>query len=756
MGLITSQDDYLARIKNINDAFDRRDSTKAYYDSQQQMWTGIESTAHQTFISIFDSGKSAFERLRDTLKNTLYELLYQMTVKKWIIEIAGEYGASGSTLAALGAVAGSGSGGGSGSSSGLGSLVSTGSGVYQLYQGYTAGGGTGLWGQVGQWAGKFGTPSSYSAPTTSEAYIDSGSMGGAASAGGGAANAGEASNIAYDTAAADSAGSGASIGAGWAGLILAGLWEVGQYNMSHQGGDKVQGDSFLTATDAGNTRSNSWVNGQDWYGGGDTARYLVNGQNGLSFISNSATASTDWPGAATTELPSINDAVSRTLGTFINTTKDFISGLGGSIKGESFGLGFNQDPSGHAPDQVSAAVTDYLGNIIYSSTRDVSRGDAGKEMGFEMDRMMLAAIKGSNLDQIYKDIIPTDLASKTDAEAQALLTVVKNVGQIVPTFDRLFNGQGGLSASLAKMFTTLDASKTDADKFTNGLDNLKTSMSSYYDSFFSASEKHDAIVKDMTTQFTNMNLVLPDSRDGFRHLVESMDLTTEAGQKMFAFLMGIAPEFATAFSAVATTVTDIATAASKAASDAYMAELERERSIEAAAEKAAADAKTAWENVGSAINTWLHSLDQGALSPLTGKQKLDATQTDYVEQLMKAYNGDVTAAGSITSYADAYLTAEKAMYGFGADYSAVYASVKNQIASLGDGAISRGEKPLTSADIDALRQEVTDLKTVLARLLEAGNATTETQLSQVITSINTGDDKLATALRTTGALTAKS
>ena len=114
------------------------------------------------------------------------------------------------------------------------------------------------------------------------------------------------------------------------------------------------------------------------------------------------------------------------------------------------------------------------------------------------------------------------------------------------------------------------------------------------------------------------------------------------------------------------------------------------------------------------------------------------------------------AAGSITSYADAYLTAEKAMYGFGADYSAVYASVKNQIASLGDGAISRGEKPLTSADIDALRQEVTDLKTVLARLLEAGNATTETQLSQVITSINTGDDKLATALRTTGALTAKS
>jgi tape measure domain-containing protein len=56
-------------------------------DEQLKVWESIERTAHDTFISIFDSGKSAFDRLRDALKNGLLDLLYQMTLKKWIIHI---------------------------------------------------------------------------------------------------------------------------------------------------------------------------------------------------------------------------------------------------------------------------------------------------------------------------------------------------------------------------------------------------------------------------------------------------------------------------------------------------------------------------------------------------------------------------------------------------------------------------------------------------------------------------------------------
>jgi tape measure domain-containing protein len=69
-------------------------------EEQKKVWESIESTAHDTFISIFDSGKSAFDRLRDTLKNGLLDLLYQMTIKKWIFNIGASVGMTGAAGAA--------------------------------------------------------------------------------------------------------------------------------------------------------------------------------------------------------------------------------------------------------------------------------------------------------------------------------------------------------------------------------------------------------------------------------------------------------------------------------------------------------------------------------------------------------------------------------------------------------------------------------------------------------------------------------
>jgi hypothetical protein len=70
---------------------------KPELERQKKMWESVEQTAHDTFISIFDSGKSAFDRLRDALKNGLLDLLYQMTLKKWIFNVEASVSGSGST-----------------------------------------------------------------------------------------------------------------------------------------------------------------------------------------------------------------------------------------------------------------------------------------------------------------------------------------------------------------------------------------------------------------------------------------------------------------------------------------------------------------------------------------------------------------------------------------------------------------------------------------------------------------------------------
>lgn len=104
--------------------------TKEELTRQKEIWDSIESTAHDTFISIFDSGKSAFDRLRDALKNGLLDMLYQMTLKKWIINIGAMV--TGGGVAGVAAAATGGSGGGSGvggALSGIGTLGSLTSGV---------------------------------------------------------------------------------------------------------------------------------------------------------------------------------------------------------------------------------------------------------------------------------------------------------------------------------------------------------------------------------------------------------------------------------------------------------------------------------------------------------------------------------------------------------------------------------------------------------------------------------------------------
>ena len=91
---------------------------KPEIEANRKMWESIDTTAHDTFVSIFDSGKSAFDRLRDTLKNGLLDLLYQMTIKKWILSIGASVSGTGAAglasadgLGLTGGTAGGGMGG---------------------------------------------------------------------------------------------------------------------------------------------------------------------------------------------------------------------------------------------------------------------------------------------------------------------------------------------------------------------------------------------------------------------------------------------------------------------------------------------------------------------------------------------------------------------------------------------------------------------------------------------------------------------
>ncbi|MFN7041661.1 MAG: hypothetical protein ACK4OH_10895 [Acidovorax temperans] len=51
------------------------------------MWNSVDRTAHDVFVDVANNGMSAFKRIGKTLQASVLDLLYQMTLRKWIFQI---------------------------------------------------------------------------------------------------------------------------------------------------------------------------------------------------------------------------------------------------------------------------------------------------------------------------------------------------------------------------------------------------------------------------------------------------------------------------------------------------------------------------------------------------------------------------------------------------------------------------------------------------------------------------------------------
>lgn len=76
-----------------------------------------------------------------------------------------------------------------------------------------------------------------------------------------------------------------------------------------------------------------------------------------------------------------------------------------------------------------------------------------------------------------------------------------------------------------------------------GIDTFNSEVSAYYSAYYSSAEQLSSAQDQMKQSFASLGLALPQSKDAFRAVVSSLDLTTTAGQNTFAALMALAPAF---------------------------------------------------------------------------------------------------------------------------------------------------------------------------------------------------------------------
>lgn len=77
--------------------------------------------------------------------------------------------------------------------------------------------------------------------------------------------------------------------------------------------------------------------------------------------------------------------------------------------------------------------------------------------------------------------------------------------------------------------------------YAGGLDQLSSATSGYFTNFFTEAEQYAELTEGLQESFSGLNIAMPQTRAGFRALVDGMDLTTKSNQEAYVSLLQLAP-----------------------------------------------------------------------------------------------------------------------------------------------------------------------------------------------------------------------
>ena len=178
-----------------------------------------------------------------------------------------------------------------------------------------------------------------------------------------------------------------------------------------------------------------------------------------------------------------------------------------------------------SPEQLDA-MTSAVQNVVITS------GDAATANDMLVQRTQAAA-----------NII--------DAEfTQSLVDAGATAEQITQRFVNANAAMQTLNAVAERVNLQWDAGAEGALRYADaiasqvgGVQQLAALQESYYQQYFSDAERTANLQADLASTLGQLGMTLPETREGFRALVEAQDLSTEAGQRNYAALLQVSGAF---------------------------------------------------------------------------------------------------------------------------------------------------------------------------------------------------------------------
>lgn len=157
--------------------------------------------------------------------------------------------------------------------------------------------------------------------------------------------------------------------------------------------------------------------------------------------------------------------------------------------------------------------------------------------------------------QALTDAISAVISKATDDMASAVFPELDSFRQVgegyAQTVIRLASDYGQLDValqSIGKQFGAVGlqslAAREHLIELAGGIDNLVEETASFADNFLTEAERLAPVQRYVAEQLAAMGLSAVTTKDQFKALVQGLDVSTEAGAKQYAALMGLADAFA--------------------------------------------------------------------------------------------------------------------------------------------------------------------------------------------------------------------
>ena len=168
--------------------------------------------------------------------------------------------------------------------------------------------------------------------------------------------------------------------------------------------------------------------------------------------------------------------------------------------------------------------------------REFADGQAGLQQYLTaVSKDVRSALDGIGLPTWATEMLDSIGGSPTIDE---LATVVAQVGAVQQALV-------GLGYSMPQLATLTGAAVNALVMGFGGAQAMMQSAASYVGAFYSDAERTAIGIKQLRSELVKLGVDdLPATRDAYRKLIESQDLTTESGRQLFAGLVNLSPAFA--------------------------------------------------------------------------------------------------------------------------------------------------------------------------------------------------------------------